>query len=267
MKIVSLCAGTLLFTTLVSVTVAESKTPKPSEIRGQVNFVGKLPDAEAQKISGDKFCEQVHASSPIMKDDIVINGNNTVKNVVVWISSGGPDQFYQSKGKDLPAATLLEENCRVFPRVIALQTGQKLVVKNNDQTINNINSQPRFNPRFNYALMPGGDSKTLQFDKAEVPVKLKNDIHPWMVSWALVFDHPGYAITGEDGRFVIKDVPPGEYTLEAWQEKFGTVKAYVLVQEDVPANVVFTYNNQGSKSGTQTDAKGNVTTGTIEQPR
>jgi hypothetical protein len=255
------------FVLLLSCTLsnaAQDVEPK-GDIRGQVIFTGTKPAVENYAIGGDRFCEEANAKKPIAKDEVVINPNSTIANVVVWIAKGGPDWFYKSTGASQPPVVLDQRDCMFVPHVVAMQTGQKLVVKNSDKTLHNVNAQPENNPRLNKALIPGGEPAVLTFAKPEIAVKLKSDIHPWMTAWAAVFDHPGFAVTGEDGRFEIKGVPPGEYVLQAWHEKFGTISLPLLVSADHPANAVFTYTNQGSKGGTQVDANGNPTTGTVQQ--
>lgn len=234
-------------------------------IRGQVNFTGNPPAAETFKIAGDKFCEEASARHPIHKRDLALNPDGTIADVVVWVAEGGPDWLYEPAKQPLTPVVMLQENCQFFPRVVALQTGQQLVVKNADPTLHNVNAQPQNNPRLNKALFPNGDPAVLTFEKPEMAVKLKSDIHPWMEGWAAVFNHSAFAVTGEDGRFEISGLPPGEYVLNAWQERFGTVKAQMLVRADIPAHVIFTFTNHGSKGGMQVDADGNPTTGTLQQ--
>lgn len=234
-------------------------------IRGQVNFTGNPPAEQNFKITGDKFCEEVNSRSPIRKRDLALNEDGTIADVVVWVAEGGPDWLYESAKQPLAPVVMMQENCQFFPRVVALQTGQHLVVKNADPTLHNVNAQPQNNPRLNKALFPNGDPAVLTFEKPEMAIKLKSDIHPWIEGWAAVFSHSAFAVTGEDGRFEISGLPPGEYVLNAWQERFGTVKAHMLVRAETPAHVIFTYTNQGSKGGMQVDADGNPTTGTLQQ--
>jgi hypothetical protein len=73
-------------------------------------------------------------------------------------------------------------------------------------------------------------------------IKMKCDVHPWMTGWISVTNHPWFAVTGESGRFEIKDVPVGTYKLEAWHEKFGSKTVDVTVTADKPAEVKFAYD-------------------------
>ncbi len=81
---------------------------------------------------------------------------------------------------------------------------------------------------------------TRKFDKPEVMVKFKCDVHPWMNAYAGVLTHPFYAVTGDDGSFKIANLPAGEYVIEAWHEKYGTQTAKVTVA-DAAATADFTF--------------------------
>lgn len=256
----------LVVSTLLMVSAVVQGQVKPTGVvQGVVNFTGTILPPEAMEIRGDRFCQDVSAKKPILREDVVVNPNKTLKNVVVWVASGGPDNLYKSTGTSLEPAVLVQQDCSFYPHLVAIQTGQKLVVKNVDPTIHNLNTYPKNNKRLNKAILPGGSPETISFEKPEIAVRIKSDIHPWMVAWAAVFDHPFYAITGDDGTFEIKGLPPGEYTLETWHEKFGNIRMYALVQGDTPTHVVFNYTNDGSKGAAQVDAHGNASTGTLQQ--
>lgn len=219
-------------------------------IKGKVEFVGVAPTAQPFKITGDSYCEAIHETDPIRHHEVVVNPNQTLANVIVYIARGGPDDFYgQPVDESVPAVTLTQEQCQFSPRIVALRTGQRLEVRNNDDTIQNINALPAKNRRFSHSILPGGDPVTLTFDEPEVGLKLKSDIHPWMVSLVGVFDHPAFYVTGDDGTFELTGLPQGEYLVEAWHEKFGVTEVEVLVQADAPTEIRFVYTDQGSKAG------------------
>ena len=72
-------------------------------------------------------------------------------------------------------------------------------------------------------------------------VKFKCDVHPWMTGWVLVTDNPYHAVTGDDGSFNIKDVPPGKYTVEAWHEKYGSQTKEITVTDGAPADLKLSF--------------------------
>ena len=72
-------------------------------------------------------------------------------------------------------------------------------------------------------------------------VKLKCDVHQWMNGYVWIQDNSLFAVSGEDGSFVIKHVPPGIWTIETWHERFGARTATVLVLPWMAARVDFRY--------------------------
>jgi hypothetical protein len=79
------------------------------------------------------------------------------------------------------------------------------------------------------------------FTAPEVMVRFKCDVHGWMAAHVGVVAHPYFAVSDEAGRFEIKDLPPGAYTLEAWHEKFGRTTAQVTVGEKQAQTVAFAF--------------------------
>ena len=78
------------------------------------------------------------------------------------------------------------------------------------------------------------------FPREELLIPVKCNVHPWMKSYIGVLKHPFFAVTGPDGTFTIKGLPPGSYTIAAWQEKFGTVEQQVTVGAKETKSVDFT---------------------------
>ena len=86
-----------------------------------------------------------------------------------------------------------------------------------------------------------GMKLTKTFTVPEVMVRFKCDVHGWMAAWVGVTTHPFFAITGADGTFELKGVPPGTYTVEAWHEKFGTRTTQVTVGPSQAQTASFTF--------------------------
>jgi hypothetical protein len=107
--------------------------------------------------------------------------------------------------------------------------GQDLKIVNSDGTLHNIHALPKTNAEFNIG-QPFQKMETVKkFDKPEVPVRFKCDVHKWMGAYAGVFSHPFFATTNDQGTFEIKNLPAGTYTIEAWHEKYGTQSQQVTV--------------------------------------
>ena len=116
--------------------------------------------------------------------------------------------------------------------------GQKLDILNSDGTLHNIHALPKVNKEFNKAMPRSKKRMTVQFDKSEAPFKVKCDVHPWMGAFIGVFDHPYFAVTDDDGSYVISGLEPGDYVIEAWHERLGSQTANVTVG-DSAANFTF----------------------------
>ncbi|HEY2019307.1 MAG TPA: carboxypeptidase regulatory-like domain-containing protein [Bryobacteraceae bacterium] len=195
-------------------------------ITGKVTFDGAKPSAKPIDMSANPVCMRAHASSPQKPEDVVVNDNGTLKYVFVWVKSGLPDKTWQVPTTPV---TLDQNGCMYKPHVFGVMAGQKIAVKNSDPTNHNIHPQPQTNQEWNESQPPGSADKLQSFPRQEVMIPVKCNIHPWMRAYIGVVAHPFYAVTGDDGTFTIKGLPPGTYTIEAWHEKFGKSEQTVTV--------------------------------------
>lgn len=188
------------------------------------------------KIS-DPFCTKKNSGKPPTRQDVVVNSNQTLRNVIIYVKAGLP----AGKKYPLPSEPVVldQRGCVYEPHVFALRAGQDLKVLNSDSTVHNINAQSQ---KINFAMISDKVPPQLRtFQKPEMPVKIKCDVHPWMLAWAGVFDHPYFAVTGDDGSFELPALPVGEYTVEAWHEEYGAQIKKVKCAEGQPQTVEFTY--------------------------
>jgi hypothetical protein len=126
--------------------------------------------------------------------------------------------------KKEPEVVLDQVNCDFVPPITAITEGQTLILKSSDAVNHNVNMQAFTNPAFNQILPPNGQiDRKLKAERRMIPVKC--DIHPWMHSYVMVFDHPFFAITKEDGSFEIEGVPPGTQNLVVQLPAVGFVNA------------------------------------------
>ena len=148
----------------------------------------------------------------------------------------------KSTGAGAPPATLDQKGCLYSPQILAIQTGQKLIVKNSDNCIHNVHCTPAVpgNGERNDVQMRGGADLTYTFPQPEMFLRFKCDVHPWMFAWVSVFDSPYFSVSDKDGKFVIKNVPPGKYTVEADHRKLGAQTQDVEIKDgDVTVNFTF----------------------------
>jgi hypothetical protein len=125
--------------------------------------------------------------------------------------------------------------------------GQTISVKNDDQTTHNIHPTPKDNREWNQSQPPGATPIEQSFARAELAIPVKCNVHPWMKSYIFVFKHPYYAVTTKDGKFELKGLPPGTYTITAWQEKYGSADQTVTIgaKESKPVSFTFKANASG----------------------
>jgi plastocyanin len=206
-------------------------------VTGKISYDGAKPSPKTIDMSANPVCTRAHANSPQKTEELVVNDNNTVKYAFVWVKSGLPDKQWAVP----TSAVLLDQNTCVYkPHMIAIQTGQNIEVKNSDPTNHNIHPMPTVNQEWNESQAPGTDPKMKTFARQEIMIPVKCQVHPWMKSYINVVSHPFFAVTGDDGTFTIKGLPPGTYTIEVQHEKLGKMEQQVTVGAKDSKTVDFT---------------------------
>jgi plastocyanin len=195
-----------------------------SSLKGAVKFEGVAPKPSRIDMSADPLCAKAH-TTPVTTEEIVVGANGGLANVVVYVSDGitaGPSQPPQQ------AAVFEQKGCQYKPHVLAMQANQKLEIVNSDETTHNIHPTPTNNREWNMT-QPHGAPLEQTFARQEIAIPVKCNVHPWMRGYIAVFKHPYFAVTDKDGVFEVKDLPPGTYTITAWQEKLGTQTQKVTI--------------------------------------
>ena len=225
-------------------------TARAGDITGTAKLDGPVPQPETIDMSAVAECNNLHPD-PVNKEDIVANDKGMLRWVVVSIK--------KDEAPDLPAgeapkepAVMDQQGCMSHPHVLAMMTGQELVIKNSDPFMHNIHTLSSVNPAFNKAQPNKNDGEKVDSPKAPEVFHVKCDVHPWMSSYMAVFDHPYFAVTDENGKFDIKNVPDGEYTVHAWQEKLGEQDQKVTVK-DGKGNIDFSFKPEGAMAPATTD--------------
>jgi hypothetical protein len=210
-----------------------------ADITGKVLLKGTPPkEKEIAPLKDDANCGKLHTEVPTTHF-YVTGPNGELADVVVYLEGLGG----KSTGATAPPAVLDQKGCEYVPQILAVQTDQKIIVKNSDPVLHNVHDIPgegSGNKEFNQAQLAGSPDLTFTFSKPEMFLKFKCDVHLWMFAWVSVFDHPYFALTGKDGTFKIANVPPGKYTLKAAHRKAGTVSQEIEVKEGEPAKAEFT---------------------------
>ncbi len=228
----------IFFGLLVSL-AAFSHAAWASNVTGSAAFSGTAPAAKQINMAADPTCAALHAT-PAFTEEAVVNTNGTLKNVFVYVKTG-----LEGKPFSKPAEVVKfdQNGCHYVPHVTGLMVGQALEIWNSDSTLHNIHSLAKESKEFNVGMPIKGMKVKKTFDKPEIMVKLKCDVHPWMNAYIGVLTHPYFTVTDETGKFEIKDLPPGKYTLEAWHETFGTKTAEITVEEGKPATADFSFSS------------------------
>jgi plastocyanin len=199
------------------------------DITGVITLKGTPPaEREITPIKDDPNCSAMYPGALPKTTFYVVDASGDLADVVVSLKG----ITGKSTGASAPPVELDQKGCLYTPQILAIQTGQKLIVKNSDPCVHNVHTKPVDNPESNQVQMPGGADLTFSFDKPEPFLKFQCDVHPWMFAWVSVFDSPYFAVSGKDGKFTIKNVPPGKYTLEAVHRKLGTQTAEIEVKAD-----------------------------------
>ncbi|MBI5217141.1 MAG: carboxypeptidase regulatory-like domain-containing protein [Ignavibacteriae bacterium] len=210
-------------------------------VSGKINFKGAKPAPSKIKMSSDQKCMKVHSGKDVVSDQVVVNANNTLRWTFVYVKKGlEGKKFPQPKNK----ASIDQQGCMYSPHVLGMMVNQPLEIINSDPTMHNIHALPKNSPQFNIGQPIKGQRTTKTFAKAETMVRVKCDVHNWMGAWVGVLDHPFFAVSDGDGNFAIKDLPAGDYELEAWHEKFGTKTMKVKVGASDTQTADFTFEGK-----------------------
>ena len=204
----------ILIATLCAATLSVANA---ADITGKITLKGTPPPAvELADVKNNADCSKFH-TEPVMTKHFIVGANGELANVVVALK-GVPAK---PGGESAAPAKMDQKNCLYSPQILAIQTNQKLLIKNSDPVSHNVHTLPLVagNPEKNNGQAAGQPDLTFTFAKPENFLKFKCDIHGWMFAWVSVFDHPYFAVTDKDGKFTIKDVPPGKYTIEARHRK------------------------------------------------
>ena len=234
-SVVLLLAFSLLFSTRNVSAAAEGK------ISGTIKLEGTAPHQKPIDMSKEPSCQKIHEGHPVTTETVVAGASGGLQNVVVYISEGLPVAASSEVSAETP--TFDQKGCQYIPHVLALDVNQHFKVVNSDQTSHNIHPMPApggGNHEWNKSQPPGSAPFDVAWTAPEVAVHVKCNIHPWMSGYMAVVKGP-YGVSDNNGSFTINNVPPGNYTLTAWQESYGTQTQKVSVSAGKPAAADFTF--------------------------
>ena len=208
-----------------------------ASIKGKITFEGTAPANAPIKMNADPFCVSAN-KTPQTQETYMVGKGGELGNVFVYISDGLGDRTFQAPTDPV---VIDQQNCRYHPHVLGMMVGQPLQIVNSDGTLHNIHALPHKNAEFNIGQPFKGMTTVKKFETPEVPLRFKCDVHKWMGAYAGVVNHPFFAVTNEQGTFEIKNVPPGNYVIEAWQEKYGAQTQNVTISGSESKTVDFSF--------------------------
>jgi len=245
-RVISGCAIGLVLT-FAACSKSEEAPPPPAAvtnpvdpatagtITGVVRFEGQAPPAERITMDSDPYCTK---QPPNSIEPVITGEGSGLQNVFVYVKDGLGNLVFPVPST---AVVLDQKGCRYVPHVLGIQVGQPLEILSSDNTLHNVHAMPEQNREFNKAHQLAGIKHTHTFTTKEVMVPFKCDVHKWMTAYVGVVDHPFFAVTPGNGRFELKGLPPGTYTIEAWHEKLGTQTQMVTLAEKQTSDISFTF--------------------------
>lgn len=218
----------------VSVPSDPSSPPSEGNIIGKVTFDGTPAKYKQIDMSPEPNCAKFYTSPP-MPEAVVTGGNNTLQNVVVYVSAGAPDET-----SDGPVVTFKQRGCRYNPHVLALRVNQEIWVQNDDSVTHTVHPMARTNKEWNRSQPPGTPPFAIKYDKPEF-IRVRCELHPWMRGIFAVLKNSHYSVTDQSGSFSLPALPPGKYTITAWHETYGEISKEVVITAGETSNLSFVF--------------------------
>jgi len=238
-KLAAMLTALLLVVVALFSTSSNVSAAGEGKITGTVKLNGTPPHAKTIDMSKDPVCQKAHASEPAKVESVVASPNGGLQNVVIYISEG----YSGAATVSTNPVTIDQHGCMYVPHVVALDVNEPMKVTNSDQTTHNIHPLPApgsGNQGWNKSQPPGSPPFEVTWKAQEVAIPVKCNIHPWMHGFIAVVKGP-YGTSDNSGSYTVDNVPPGNYTLTAWQEELGTQTAKVTVAAGKPATADFTF--------------------------
>jgi plastocyanin len=229
---------------LVRITVAQEAVEKPlyqptgyeATVTGVINVLGDIPRPRLIDMTADPVC--VDANPRPELNELIVK-ENKLQNAFVYVKSDSLNGY--SFPVPDSAVVLQHRNCYYSPHVLGVMTGQKLSLVNSDQTTHNTHTTPKMSPEWNRSSPPNSPPFEKSFRRAEMFVPFKDNQHPWERAYVSVMDHPFFAVTDEFGRFEIRGLPAGTYTLVVWHERLGEQQVEITLGAGESRNADFTF--------------------------
>jgi plastocyanin len=222
---------------------AKIDTTTGAIISGKVVLTGKAPEMPVLDMSANPACQRSN-KTPRRAEEVVVNPNGTLRNTFVWLKTGLPPGRWSPPAE---MAKLDQHGCVYEPHVLGIMVGQPLEISNGDTVNHNVHAESSTNAGWSEMEPPRAEKSIRRFEKEEVMFPVTCGVHAWMRSYIGVASHPFFFVTGDDGTFTLKGVPPGSYTVEAVHERYGRQEMKVTVGPRESKDVDFRYDAGASQ--------------------
>ena len=209
-------------------------------VKGKVNFAGKAPKMRQINMESEEDCVKEWKTAPT-DPSVTVNPNGTLRNVFVYIKSGLEDKHFEPVKV---AVKFDQRGCMFVPRIVAAGVGQPIEITNSDTVQHNIHPIPKKNREWNQAQSPGNGALEREFSQPEIGIPVKCNVHAWMRAYFHIMPHPYFETTGEEGTFEIKNLPPGDYVIATWHERYPAQEQKITVAPSAAATADFTFKGE-----------------------
>jgi hypothetical protein len=211
--------------------------PGGTKLSGKVTLNGAASKPKPLDLSKEPACAQMHAANPLVSDSLLLGPGNAIRNVVVYISEGAP---YPGPAPTTPVL-FDQQGCQYTTHVLVFRVGQEVKISNSDPLSHNIHPLAKVNREWNKIQPPRTPPFAYAYENEEF-ISVKCNLHPWMQGYFVILRTPYFAVTGDDGSFVLPDLPPGRYTITAWHETLGTQSQEIEINmSGEPKTLNFTF--------------------------
>lgn len=238
-----LVAGSACRKPSTSSTVSEIVTRATGTIRGHVRLTGMPPERTLIRMKADLMCDRAHGGRQAFDEAVLAGPDGSLANAFIQLDGDVPESAAPTE-----PVVVDQRGCVYVPRVVGVQLGQPLHVRNSDPGLHNVHGVSPGRDGFNIGQPIAGLVNEFRL-KDEGILRLQCDVHTWMVAHVVVVRHPYFAVTDTAGTFELHGVPVGTQTVRAWHERYGPLTSTVRVDANAIAEVDFIYPGDQPSNG------------------
>ena len=212
------------------------KTPSTGVIEGRVRLAGPAPANPIIRMGADPMCSRQYSGRRAVQEFVVRDADGGLANVLVDLQGKFP-----AATAIADPVTLDQRGCLYAPRVLGMQVGQTLQIKNSDSLLHNVHSLSTRGNAFNVSQPQAGMVYKVPLKNPDVIMRIKCDVHSWMTAYIGVEPHPYFATSGEHGAFRIGGVPAGRFSIRTWHERYGQLMQTVIVKAGQTTSIELSY--------------------------